>query len=241
MSKCLIIGYGKMGRIHGKHLDELGVDWNYHDPFVSGGVPLESRNYSHIIVSTPIETHHEVYKGLDLFEGQILIEKPVVCEKEHLDTLLDERVFPGLVERYNPVSQKLFQMTNVDHLNFSRHSSSDINPILDVGIHDFDLAFMLLGESNWTIQSVTDRNIEAQIGNTAVVFSFKKSHKRQRRCLVNDNLIDFDRQTFNGKEIEFQWPVKLELEAFLSGRYPNLQIGHLSHSFMMDCLNFNQD
>ena len=229
-----------MGRIHAKHLDELGVEWDYHDPFVAGGVPLELQNYSHVIVSTPIETHYDVYKQLDLFEGQILIEKPVVCKKEHLGVLEDQRIFPGLVERYNPVSQKLFQMENVVRLDFSRHASSNINPILDVCVHDFDLAFMLLGDCEWEIQSVTDRKIESQIGGIPVVFAFKKSQRRQRKCLVNGNLIDFDRQTFNGEKSSFQWPVKLELKAFLAGDRPNLRIGYLSHQFMAECLHFSR-
>lgn len=92
MPRVLIIGYGTMGRIHAKHLSELGVSWDFHDPFVLGGVGLDRlADYSHAIIATPIPTHHEVYRQLEEFPGRILIEKPVVVLPEQLH-VLDEAV-----------------------------------------------------------------------------------------------------------------------------------------------------
>lgn len=237
MQRCLIIGYGRMGRVHARHLDELGCDWDYHDTFVEGGVQLESRNYSHVIISTPIGTHHSVYEKLKDFTGSILIEKPVIVEKEHLFVLNDERVFPGMVERFNPASQFLLNR-NLTSLDFTRNAS-DLPPICDIAIHDIDLAFFAIGDcGGWAIESVTGDKIEGQIGDVHVTFSFKKLSRKKRKCLVNgSDVIDFYHQSYNGERLSFQWPIKVELECFLSGCWPDRRLAYLSHEYMTQAMS----
>ena len=146
MPRVLIIGYGKMGRIHGKHLSEMGVPWDYHDPFVDGGVGLDRLGgYTHVIITTPIPTHYDIYRKLDGFPGRILIEKPVVVRPEHLHVLDDERVFPGMCERFNPAFETLkscISHTEINSMEFCRTSLS--TDVVDVGIHDLDLFCHLL-------------------------------------------------------------------------------------------------
>ena len=237
MSKCLIIGYGRMGKIHARHLDELGVVWDYHDPFVSGGVPL-SPNYSHVIISTPIGTHFDVYQSLKDFDASILIEKPVVVHQEHLHVFRDERVFAGMVERFNPISQILLNR-EITSLSFTRNAS-DLPPICDIAIHDIDLAFFALGNQDWSVQSVTEDKIESYIGNVPVSFSFKRTDKKKRKCLVNcEEVIDLYLQSRNGDRLPFVWPVRRELECFLADRdsWPEQQLVRCSHEFMIHCLD----
>lgn len=236
MSQCLIIGYGRMGKIHARHLDELGIPWDYHDPFVSGGVPI-SPNYSHVIISTPIGTHFDVYESLKGFDASILIEKPVVVHQEHLHIFEDERVFSGMVERFNPVSQVLLSRP-ITSLHFSRNAS-DPPPICDIAIHDIDLAFFALGERDWSVESVTGDRIEGHIGNVPVSFSFRKTPKKKRKCVINgDEVIDFYLQSHNGERLPFVWPVRKELECFLADRatWPDQQLARCSHEFMIHCL-----
>ena len=236
MQKCLIVGYGKMGRIHARHLDELGIPWDYHDPFIEGGVALEPQNYSHVIVSTPLGTHFDVYESLNEFQGSILIEKPVVIRAEHLHVLLDERVFPGMIERFNPVSQLLLNR-DITSLHFTRNASEP-PPICDIAIHDIDLAFFALGDCDWSVHRVGESKIEGEIGGVPVSFSFKRSVHKKRKCLVNDvDVIDFYKQSYNGEQSPFVWPVKNELKCFLADRtcWPDQRLAHLSHEFMIHC------
>lgn len=226
-----------MGKIHARHLDELGINWDYYDPFVTGGVEFSTKHYSHIIIATPIETHFDVYKMLNGFTGSILIEKPVVTQREHLYVLYDDRIFPGLVERFNPVSQMLLK-EKITSLDFVRNASPHYNPILDVVIHDVDLAFFAIGKSCWGIQSINKHEIKGSIGDVEVSFTFKVSDKKKRKCLVNKSeIINFVDQTFNGTPVNFAWPVKNELTCFFSHKsnWPDQELACCSHKFVVEC------
>ena len=228
-----------MGHVHGKHLTEMNIPWDFHDPAVEGSVDLEPSNYSHIIISTPTSIHYEVYKELDTFTGDILIEKPVIVEKEHLSVLQDARVFPGLVERYNPVTGHLMKFKDsIRNISFIRHGAT--GDLADTGIHDIDLAFLTLG-CDYEIREVLDNQIYAKFSNKEVTFQWEKSDQRIRIALATSDtdgmLLDFDKQTVNGNKIDFTWPVELELRAFLNKAWHKSEIAFNSHKFLFECMN----
>jgi hypothetical protein len=245
MQKVLIIGYGKMGHIHGRHLSEMGVPWEYHDPHVSGGVLLDTNGFTHAIISTPIETHYEVYRQLDSFLGSILIEKPVIVEKSQLHVLQDPRVFPGLVERYNPIT-KHFSLVkdDIDKIKFSR-TSVDCD-LKDIGIHDIDLAFVALGKNYEIIHSSYNDfcdtfSVCANFDGKNVCFQWYSSNKRIRVAIIfkgnKTDFLDFEKQEINRCSSGFTWPIEAELKAFLNNKWHDSEIGYLSHKFLIECLD----
>lgn len=243
MQKVLIIGYGRMGRIRGKHLDELNVSWDFHDPAI-GGVDLCPEHYSHIIISTPIPTHFEVYQSLRDFQGKILIEKPVVTENSQLWVLNDPRVFPGLTERYNPVTEKLLESVRFSDLTSIQFHRTSLFPCLeDISIHDFDLLSIFLGEiENYEVlkntASVDRFDLSIRVNSIEVDFTWEKSTLK-KRCATffgSERIVaDFHNQTINEKSLNFEYPVPKELQKFLTEKWSN-DLAFQSHSLMIDCL-----
>ena len=166
-SKTLLVGHGRMGRIHVKYLRKLGIDFSIYDPFSSDDVPQEllSTNelsdidflkYSHVIIASPDHAHFENYNTLRSggFNGKILIEKPAFIDKDHLGLLSsDNNVCVGLVERYNPTIESLkskIDLNEIISLDFIRcshiHGSNQVvDAFRDVGIHDLDVYDFLIG------------------------------------------------------------------------------------------------
>jgi len=197
----LIIGYGKMGRIYGKYMDEFNVSWNYYDIYIDGGLDKLSDlyEYSHILISTPPENHYDVYKeikGLN-FDGMIYIDKPIIISYNHMDIFEDENVFCGMTERYNPAVVVLKSLLDVDKLTsikFSRYSTVPENmtvPVLfDLGIHDLDLYLYLLDFDKFpTTYDVFEKSktcyILAQQNDILSIFEWShESNRRERKIVV---------------------------------------------------------
>jgi predicted dehydrogenase len=238
-SRVLIIGFGKMGRIHAKHLSSMGAAWSHHDPFVPEGVGLDRiSEFTHAIIATPIPTHYEVYRRLDAFPGRILIEKPVVADPEHLSVLDDERVFPGMCERYNPAVQELkagINSARIVALEFCRSSVAG-NPA-DVGIHDLDLFCHLLELTEapgcwWE----GDEFVAAAAGVTAR-FRWPCSPNPRRTIGVTTRASRFEvNLVIHPAEAGCvsRWPIHRELTAFLEGKdRPDARV---SHRLLISCL-----
>ena len=196
-----IIGFGKMGHIYSKYLDEFNVNWTYYDPFVEEGLKKLSNlnNYSHIIISTPPENHYESYqKVIELgFEGNIYIDKPVIISYEHLSVLDNEQVFCGMTERYNPVVvalKKLIDYSKLTSIKFSRYSTVPENmktPVLfDLGIHDLDLYLHLLDCDNFPVtydvfeKSKTCYIMCKHMGILSIFEWSRESYRRERKIMV---------------------------------------------------------
>ena len=87
------------------------------------------------------------------YRGYIFVEKPVALRASHINTMLsDEKVIVGMVERFNPAIQALKQAMDRDkviNIDFSRccvsTQSSKVSIFEDIGIHDIDLLFYLIG------------------------------------------------------------------------------------------------
>jgi hypothetical protein len=239
MPRVIIIGFGKMGRIHAKHLAELGVAWDYFDPFVDGGVRrIENQTYTHAIISTPIASHFQSYRELEGFPGPILIEKPVVVCEEHFGILDDPRVVPGMVERFNPAVAALKSlMGRPPAMTMTFHRTSLTGDVADIGIHDLDLFTHLAQNAEpcgleWDGETfvIHARNVEAR-------FNWRKSTVRQTlvECstLSGHFAADLYAQKIDGIELPHRWPIKAELQAFLAG---NSVDAKRSHRLLIDCL-----
>jgi len=168
-NKVLIYGFGRIAQIHAKYLNQLGIQWNWYDPYntsesIKKVKQIDSKlikEYSHVMICTPECIHYQNYKeikNLD-FKGKIFIEKPAVISLNELYILKDKNVQVGLVERFNPCIDVLRQYTTEDEcisIDFSRCSFSPlsnkkVNTFLDVAIHDIDLFFYIF--NNPTIEN----------------------------------------------------------------------------------------
>lgn len=157
--KCLIIGYGNIGKVHAKYLTKNNIDWYWYDPDPVG--PLSKRCdlnnlncFDRIFITSPEKYHYDnyVYVRNNGYKGKIFVEKPAALKQSHADIMLaDEKLTVGMVERFNPAVQALKKIIEPDKLiniDFSRccvaEESSGISIFEDIGIHDIDLLFHLL-------------------------------------------------------------------------------------------------
>ena len=256
----LIIGFGKMGHLYSKYLTELNIRWTYHDPFVPGGLKkLTSLNkYSHIIISTPPENHHEVYKLIvELgFKGYVYIDKPVIVKDEHFDILDEVNVFCGMTERFNPAIKALKNLLNLDELTsikFSRYSTVPDNmnvPVLfDLGVHDLDLYLYLLGFKECPLEYNVfekERTCYIMAKQHDILSIFEWSHDSQKRerkitILQKDVVYEADLidqtilfygpgQVCRNLYVDKAQPLKQVLKAFLNNEKC---FAKLSHEFML--------
>ena len=154
--KVLLIGYGKIAKIHAKYLIKNKVTWNWYDPYVEGGLTsLDSlQEFDNVFILTPEHTHYKIYKMIrELgYNKKIFLEKPAVLDPAHYDIFEDTKLFVGLVERYNPAVIALknkIDTKKVLNIDFSRccvaEHSSDVSILEDIGIHDIDLYTHLTG------------------------------------------------------------------------------------------------
>jgi predicted dehydrogenase len=259
----LIIGFGKMGNIYSRYLNEFNIQWDYYDPYVAGGLKsLDNvEMYSHIIISTISEAHYDSYKKvIDLgFEGPIYIDKPVVITGQHLEIFDNENVFCGMTERYNPAVVTLKTLLDPESLvgvRFSRYSTVAANikiPVLfDLGIHDLDLYLYLLGCAEFpntynVFKKSKSYYVMAEQDNILSVFEWShESHKRERKInVLQKNIVyevDLIDQTILSYEansvvknlyVNKAQPLKEILAAFLSGETNNAR---LAHEFMFDIM-----
>lgn len=213
MPRVLIIGYGKMGHIHARHLTQMGVPWDYHDPFVPGGVGLDRLlEYTHAIIATPYPTHYDVFRQLDEFAGRILIEKPVVVRAEHLWVLEDERVFAGMSERFNPAVQALkarVRLEEIVSLEFCRTCRA--GDIIDVGIHDLDLFCHLLDLREVPEWRWEGDELVANAGGVEGRFQWPVTEECRRTITVSTvggwHELDLVTQHLDGESLARAWPV----------------------------------
>ncbi len=264
----LIVGFGKMGKTYSKYLNGFGVEWSYYDPFVEGGLTELSNlnSYSHVIISTPSENHHESYKMiLDLgFKGYIYIDKPIVVSAEYLNILNNENVFCGMTERYNPAVTTLKKLLDVDKLTsikFSRYSTVPENiktPVLfDLGIHDLDLYLYLLDFDKFPgTYDVFEKSktcyILAKQNSILSIFEWShESYRRERKIAVlqenNVYEVDLIDQTVISYEagnvrrnlyVDKEQPLKKIIKCFLDGEKCDAR---LSHEFMFKVMYVKWD
>jgi len=262
MNKCvLIIGFGKMGQIYSKYLDEFDIRWNYYDPYVDGGLKKLTgvNKYSHVLISTPSENHFVSYKNLMGlgFKGHIYIDKPVVIHRDHVEIFDNKNVFCGMTERFNPAVIKLKELINPEGLisiKFSRYSTVPENiktpVIFDLGIHDLDLYLYLLGfnkspDKYDIFKKSKTFYIMAEQNDVLSIFEWShESYKRERKIialqegvvyeadLIDQKVVSYEaRNTVRNLYVDKAQPLKEIMKKFLFGGNCGAK---LSHIFMFD-------
>jgi len=166
--KCLIYGYGKIAKIHAKYLDKNNIDWFWYDPYNTGPKDKKAEiktlnNFDRILICSPEDKHYENYKTIrdSGYQNYVFIEKPAAISDSHiLEISQDSKAIIGMVERFNPAVQTLKNIIDLDkiiNIDFSRCCVADacrnVSTIEDIGIHDLDLMFFLLGAAAHSIQN----------------------------------------------------------------------------------------
>lgn len=233
-----------MGKLHGKTLAEMGIDWSWHDPQI-GSDDMNFQNVSHVIIATPILSHFQVFKQLQNFSGSILIEKPAFIARNHLRYLSDPKISVGLIERFNPAVRIVTSACKTSKfLEFHRHVMvAKDNLFLDLAIHDIDLALNLLEVTS--SDEVEIKKFDVSHVDYKLVLIIKGIECRfswaigsSSRGLVTDRLkVDFIRQrvVIDQKPVYFpeEQPLRPELTYFLNGGHIN---GFLSHEVLVNIL-----
>jgi hypothetical protein len=209
--KCLLIGYGNIGRIHSKYLDiHHNIEWFWHDPFIKDATnnnhhrilslsDIDLNSFDKVFILTPEDSHYKIYRDIrKKFTKDIFVEKPGIVHIDEIDMLEDPRLTIGLVERYNPAIQTLINNLDIDkiiNIDFSRccsaNSSSATAVLKDIGIHDIDLYFYLLnnkpGEINNLIISVNNHTILLHLESEKIISRFiwsKDTFFKERKIVV---------------------------------------------------------
>ncbi len=170
-----IFGLGKMGRNHLRvlsmlknieiayifDLDELALkklSEQYQVPYTTNAKEAIA-NVDAVVVVTPTSTHFKYFKLCAGKVKNVFIEKPLAeslsqaIEMKELAYKHDMFVQCGFIERFNPVVAELKQVLenevviNADFTRTNRLSSriTDVDVVLDLMIHDIDLALYLNG------------------------------------------------------------------------------------------------
>ena len=173
--RVAILGIGHMGKNHLRVLDMLdGVsvtkifDTNevelqrlskqYGIPYTLD-VEEAIKNVDAVILVTPTSTHFDYFKLCVGKVKNILIEKPLAetyAQTVEIEKLADENgmfIQSGFIERFNPAVAELKKileeksLINIDFFRTNRLSNriTDVDVVLDLMIHDIDLALYFNG------------------------------------------------------------------------------------------------
>lgn len=162
--RALVVGRGRMGRIHERALTDLGCVVETVDPVACAHhktIPLSEVQFGEwdvVCIATPIPTLAEEALRWVGFGGHLLIEKPMAATVEEargLARLLSgQRVAVGYVERFNPVIRALAAQVGLRRghgtwpsnarVSFTRwNDRPSPNVDLDLRSHDVDLSRFL--------------------------------------------------------------------------------------------------
>lgn len=173
--KVSILGLGNMGRNHLRVLSMLkGVDIAYIFDQNAESLEVLAKQYKvpatqdadtaiagadAVVIVTPTSTHFEYFKRCVGKVRNVFIEKPLaqsMIEAEEIERLAKENnifIQCGFIERFNPVIAGLKrvlendEVINADFMRTNRLSAriTDVDVVLDLMIHDIDLALFLNG------------------------------------------------------------------------------------------------
>jgi predicted dehydrogenase len=214
----VIVGYGHMGRLHGKRLlerqdaelvavidpvsppDHAGVPWHPTLDALSAFGPLDFA-----IVAAPSTAHAPLAQALLERGLAVLVEKPLAPTAAACEALVGEaRLSVSHLERFNPALLALPRGATPRYLRAERLAPPrsrglDVDVILDLMIHDIDLALWLGGGAPVrALQAVgvsvrgggldiAEAWIELEGGFTATLTASRVSRAAARRLrVVND-------------------------------------------------------
>jgi hypothetical protein len=226
-----------MGHIHGHHLTQANIPWAYYD--LNMPTP-DYEAYSHVIIATPPETHFDVYSALPNKAARTLIEKPIVLKWEQLWVIKEPLVFPGMSERYNPVTAEVSRLLTgrtLRRMHFTR-SATQIR-VDDIGIHDIDLA-MLWKRYCWRWYWETPKHTTTQtlyLDDVPVTFDWYASKTPERHVVIetNDGWIsaDFLNQKVGMQQLPPVKPIGAEHAAFFSDQWDKTNVA-FSHTILFE-------
>jgi predicted dehydrogenase len=161
--KLAVIGAGHMGRYHAEKFARLpGVELAAlvdRDPAraqISDFRKILDRVQA-AVIAVPTDRHHEVARACLENGVHVLIEKPIASTLEQADELVSLSkkqnlvLQVGHVERYNKAFRALAQrmdrplLIDAERLSGFKRRGAEVDVILDLMIHDLDLAFSLAG------------------------------------------------------------------------------------------------
>jgi len=196
--KIGVIGCGIMGGYHIKQyrnisvVDLIGAADSDPSKRIEG-VPFFS-DYADLLniadavsIVTPTSTHHEIAnKALDMGVS-VLIEKPIAMNTEDGERLIKKAkskrltLTVGHIERFSPVYMKLEQelkgkpLLIIDIKRFSPFPAriSDVSCVMDIMIHDIDLALKLAGSPVEQVSAVGKKIRTERLDTAQAVLVFK--------------------------------------------------------------------
>jgi predicted dehydrogenase len=158
--KVAVIGAGHMGRFHAEKFSRLpGVELSVVDPDPARARIADYRTIldrvEAAVIAVPTDRHHEV-AGAFLERGvHVLVEKPLAATLQEADALVElaarkKAVLQvGHVQRYSPAFKALAQRIDkalyidAERLAGFKQRGAEVDVILDLMIHDLDLALSL--------------------------------------------------------------------------------------------------
>lgn len=221
--KVAILGIGNMGRNHLRILSMLKnvevtniFDFNeaelkklseqYQVPYTTNADEAISGTDAVVIV-TPTSTHFEYFKLCAGKVKNVFIEKPLAetleeaLEIKALAENHDMYVQCGFIERFNPVVvelQRVLKNDEVINADFSRTNRlssriTDVDVVLDLMIHDIDLALYLngpvksvlaYGKKENNLVAFASALIKHENGALSRVLASRMTEKKQRKIQV---------------------------------------------------------
>jgi predicted dehydrogenase len=152
---ALVVGAGRMGRLHARVLTDLGYAVTTEDPVAPADVrylhPSRRRRFDVVCVAVPIRALAWEAVTLQGHRGRLLVEKPFAATVGEAmiarDVLRRQRVAVGYVERFNPRAVELRDRLHgrtVKGAVFVRCNDRPTPDLdLDLRSHDLDLAYWL--------------------------------------------------------------------------------------------------
>lgn len=164
--RALVIGLGRQGQRHRRVLADVGFMVDTVDPLVDDATYDDmtqalGNSYDVIAVAVPIRqlSRMAIDAMLDFSPPLMMVEKPLgsssdeVVNIDHAAKSMGTLVVPGYTERYNPAVMQFAAMlddgdraevVNIAARRYSPDGSrSDCDPMVDLGVHDIDLAIRL--------------------------------------------------------------------------------------------------
>lgn len=128
--KCLVIGYGSIGKRHVSVLANLNhkvfvvtkQQINEYSTFDTVEDALKNENFDYIIIANPTYLHQATLEKLQFFTGKILIEKPLFAKYSPLSFENNQNMFVGYNLRFNNTLFQLQQfLLDEELISFSAH------------------------------------------------------------------------------------------------------------------------
>jgi predicted dehydrogenase len=159
--KVAVIGAGHMGRYHAEKLARLpGVELAAVVDRDPARAPVSDfrkilRDVEAAVIAVPTNLHHEVARECLERGVHVLVEKPITSTLEQANELVDLAARNNLVlqvghvERYNKAFRALVQrmdrplFIDAERLSGFKQRGAEVDVILDLMIHDLDLALSL--------------------------------------------------------------------------------------------------